>query len=440
MASKSKAQGTAAGDLVPETMNEAQGPLPESLSADIVRLMFDEPFWAHVLRGVDMIRTDEVPTAGVLANADGIRMWWNPAFVAELTVKEVKGLLKHEGMHLALDHTTTRRLEPHIIHNWAADLAINSDIPLIELPKMGLIPGRELQRPKPEQWDRMDGEDRERFERLSKLLASLPPGQSTEWYFARLMEDPQTRQDIEGASEEGHVIDLDSHEGWGEGLSEEDREMVKAKIKQTVADAIAEADRTGRWGSVSAETRQAIRASMQRSVDWKSVLRQFCGQSQRADARSTWSRLNRKYAGISPGRKRSYTASIAVYIDQSGSVSSDELQRIFSELGGLADRVEFTTFHFDTSVDPESEQIWKRGRQTEIKRTRSGGTCFDAPTKHVNANKRFDACIIVTDGAAPKPKPSKIKRLWLLMPGTSLTFTPDRRDGMARMDARKGPN
>jgi predicted metal-dependent peptidase len=439
MARKSRAQGTAAGDVVPEAASERKGPLPESLSTDIVRLMFDEPFWAHVLRGVDMIRTDEVPTAGVLANADGIRMWWNPAFVAELTEKEVKGLLKHEGMHLALDHTTTRRLEPHIVHNWAADLAINSDIPLEELPKMGLIPGRELQRPKPEQWERMDGADRERFERLSKLLASLPPGQSTEWYFARLMEDPQTRQDIEGADgDESFGIGLDSHEGWGEGLSEEDREMVRAKIKQAVADAVAEADRTNRWGSVPAEMRQTIRASLQRQVDWSSVLRQFCGQSQRADSRSTWSRLNRKYAGASPGRKRSYTASIAVYVDQSGSVSSDDLQRVFAELGGLADRVEFTTFHFDTEVDPGSEQQWKRGRRVEPNRTRTGGTCFDAPTRHVNATKRFDACIIVTDGCAPRPKASRVKRLWLLMPGTSLAFSPDRRDGVARMDARKG--
>jgi len=436
MARKSKAQGTAAGDVVPEAASKPKGPLPESLSTSIVRLMFDEPFWSHVLRGVDMIRTDEVPTAGVLANAEGIRMWWNPAFVAELTELEVKGLLKHEAMHLALDHTTTRRLEPHIVHNWAADLAINSDIPLEELPKMGLIPGRELQRPKPEQWERMDGEDRARFERLSKLLASLPPGQSTEWYFARLMEDPQTRQDIEGGSGEGgFILDLDSHEGWGEGLSEEDREMVRAKVREAVADAVAEADRTNRWGSVSAELRQTIRASLTRTIDWASVLRQFCGQSQRADSRSTWSRLNRKYAGASPGRKRSYTASIAVYIDQSGSVGSEALERVFAELGGLADRVEFTTFHFDTEVDLDSELEWRRGRRVTPKRSMGGGTCFNAPTKHANAGKRFDGYVVVTDGQAPKPKHSRVKRLWLLMPGTSLAFAPDRRDAVSRMDA-----
>lgn len=437
MARKSKAQGTAAGDVAAPVVS-GEGPKLDSLSTHIVRLMFDEPFWSHVLRGVDMIRTEEIPTAGVLANAEGIRMWWNPAFLGSLTDQEVKGLLKHEAMHLALDHTTSRRLEPHLIHNWAADLAINSEIPYEELPKMGLIPGRPLMAPSKEQLERMDEEDHARFERLSKLVASLPPGESTEWYFAKLMEDPQTRKDIEGGSGEGgYLIDLDSHEGWGEGLSEEDREIVRAKVKQAVADAVAEADRTGRWGSVSSPVRQAIRASLVRTVDWKAVLQQFCGQSRRAESRSTWSRLNRKYAGASPGRKRSYTASIAVYIDQSGSVSNDDLMRVYAELEGLADRVEFVVYHFDTMVDASSEFEWKRGKRPDFRRTLSGGTCFEAPTKHANATKRFDGCIIVTDGGAPLPKPSRVKRMWLLMPGCSLHGKPNRRDVVVTMTSKR---
>jgi predicted metal-dependent peptidase len=434
MARKSKAQGTAAGDVTASPV-EAGGPKLDSLSTHIVRLMFAEPFWSHVLRGVDMIRTEDIPTAGVLANDEGIRMWWNPSFLGSLNELEVKGLLKHEAMHLALDHTTTRRLDPHLVHNWAADLAINSEIPYVELPKMGLIPGRPLQPPTKEKLELMDEEDHARFERLSKLIASLPPGESTEWYFTRLMEDPQTRKDIEGGSGEGgYLIDMDSHENWGEGLSEEDREIVRAKVKQVVAEAVAEADRTGRWGSVSSSTRQAIRASLVRTIDWKAVLRQFCGQSRRAETRSTWSRLNRKYAGASPGRKRSYTASIAVYVDQSGSVSNEDLARIYAELEGLADRVEFVIYHFDTEVDLGSERKWKRNSREEIARTLSGGTCFNAPTRHANASKRFDGFIVVTDGGAPMPKPSRVKRMWLLMPGCSLPSKPTQRDVVVSMN------
>ena len=42
-----------------------------------------------------------------------------------------------------------------------------------------------------------------------------------------------------------------------------------------------------------------------------------------------------------------------------------------------------------------------------------GGTCFDAPTKFVNENHKFDGHIILTDMEAPKPIPSKVQRMWM---------------------------
>ena len=67
-------------------------------------------------------------------------LFWNPSFLATLTVKEIFGLLKHECYHLVFEHTTTRRMTPHIIHNYATDLAINSHLQG-ELPEMACMPG-----------------------------------------------------------------------------------------------------------------------------------------------------------------------------------------------------------------------------------------------------------------------------------------------------------
>ena len=41
-----------------------------------------------------------------------------------------------------------------------------------------------------------------------------------------------------------------------------------------------------------------------------------------------------------------------------------------------------------------------------------GGTCFDAPTEYVNKNN-FDGHIVLTDMGAPKPIPSRVKRMWM---------------------------
>jgi len=407
-----------------------------------VKMMLDEPFFAGVLRAVNYEKTEAIPTAGVLAKDGDIHMWWNPKFLAGLTDKQVKGLLKHEAMHLALEHTTSRRMTPHIIHNYATDLAINSDIPEEELPEGGLIPGKAFKELSEEDKIKMGEDSVAQYERVSAKIASLPRGKSSEWYFTKLMEDPQVAKDIQegpkgngenGKGTPGLPGGMDEHSGWDE-LSDEERELVKGKIAKAVEDAVKDCDRTGRWGSISGGTRQILRDLISKEVDWRAVLRKFCGLSRRADRRNNIRRLNRKYTGIHPGVERGYTSSIAVYIDQSGSVGNAELELAFAELRNLARRAQFTTFHFDTEVDVKSETEWRRSKTPEARRTRFGGTDFQCVTKHANAHaSRFDGYIIITDGEAAKPTPSKLKRGWLLVPGTQLLFDADRRDFVMKM-------
>ena len=85
------------------------------LTPHLIRLMWDEPFFSRILRGVTKIKTDVIPTAGVLAKDGEVRFWWNPKFLAGLSPNEIKGLIKHECYHLVFEHTTTRRRDPHIV-------------------------------------------------------------------------------------------------------------------------------------------------------------------------------------------------------------------------------------------------------------------------------------------------------------------------------------
>ena len=410
----------------------------KQLDAHIIRLMLEEPFYAGVLRGINYIRTDSIPTAGVSTSNMEITMYWNPAFIDSLSREEIKGLLKHEAMHLAYMHTTERRMDPHIIHNYATDLAINSDIPEVELPKGGLIPGKEFDELTEEQLSRMSQDSIDRYNRISTKISQFPKGESSEWYFAKLMEDPELAKDIQDSNAEGEGQSMDSHDGWGEGLTQEEKELVKAKIKQAVSDAVKDCDRSGRWGSVGAQTREELRKLISNDVDWRAVLKKFCGLSRRGTRSTSWTRLNRKYAGMAPGVKRGYTSSIAVYIDQSGSVRQEDLELVFAELSSLTKKTEFTTFHFDTEVDEKSETLWKKSNSVQAHRTRCGGTDFECVTKHANKNSnRFDGYLIVTDGEAPKPSHSRTKRGWLIVPNRKLIFSPDKRDFVMSMKGKK---
>ena len=401
----------------------------------LVAMMLEEPFYGKVLRTVTKIPTERIRTAGVLAKDGDIKMWFNKAFLAALPGKHIRGVMKHEMLHLIFEHTTTRKFEPHIIWNYATDLAINSHL-VGELPDFGLEPGKAFKELSAEDKERMGEEAVRRYELVSAKVASFPPKMAAEWYFARLMEDKDVADSIQnpnpdGESGEGQEGEgggpgqpgngpampgtLDDHDGWGE-MSEEDRELVKAKIKQAAGDAAKECDAKGQWGSVPAELRRQIKAALVKEVPWQKILDRFCGYSRRANRTTSYSRIHSTMGRLVPGAKRNYTSSVAAYIDQSGSVSDAELALCFGELANLAKNTEFTCYHFDTEVDEESKKVWKR-KGMPAHRTRGGGTCFRAPAKHANDRKsQFDGYIILTDGYASDPGPSRLPRAWVITP------------------------
>jgi hypothetical protein len=91
------------------------------------------------------------------------------------------------------------------------------------------------------------------------------------------------------------------------------------------------------------------------------------------------------------------------------------LALFFSELTSLAKYAEFTVIPFDTEVAEDEVFVWKKGKKQTWERVKTGGTCFNAPTKWVN-EKDFDAHLILTDMEAPKPVSSKIQRAWVTTP------------------------
>ena len=218
------------------------------LDPHLVALMWAEPFYSKVLRPITKVRTESIPTAGVLAKDGEVKMWWNPKFLASLNAAQTKGLLKHECLHLVFEHTTTRRHEPHLIWNYATDLAINSLIPMEELPEGGLVPGVAFKTLTEDDKLKMGAEAVGRYERVSAKIASFPKGESAEWYFAELQEvaddiqsgngEPGDGESGEGeGSGPGMPGPVDDHSGWDE-LSDEERELVSGKVKQILEEAV----------------------------------------------------------------------------------------------------------------------------------------------------------------------------------------------------------
>lgn len=418
-----------------------------------------EPFFADIIRMLKKEPTRSIPTAGVGFDGLSIVLYYNPEFLSNLTVRQIFGLLKHECYHIIYKHITTRKRDPHLLWNIATDLAINSTIPENELPEGGLIPGKKISG----NASSLSKELSNKRDDLSKFIANLPANKSSDWYMEILLKNEEIVEAIndlfkpqhgEGSCDHSHSDEAKdgkpgkncphcSGNGVGfdhhydiDNLSEGDKDYVEAKINDILEKAIKRADEQRSWGSVASNVQDSIRAAIFKCVSWKDVLKYFCGTKQKANKSKTFKRINRKYPYQHPGTKIGRTSNIAVYIDQSGSVSEAELQLFFSTLNDLAKKTTFTIFHFDCTVDEKSRYTWKKNNVIKkAYRTRGGGTNFTEVEKfHRNIQGEFDGYIVFTDGQACEPIICKSKRCWVLLPGTKLAFKHHKNDVVVKMD------
>jgi predicted metal-dependent peptidase len=343
-------------------------------------------------------------------------------------------VLVHEFYHLVFEHVTGRlpdelagvmgkkqptAEEQKLFRLWniAADLAINYHIGAENLPDGCCIPG-------------------------GPMFEDVPGDMTSEYYFELLKKKQKEKEQEQESQEQGQGDDsdvspgdsddgsgegapqsfdmddagqFDSHDDWNENETSSQPEaaadIARERLKEALKKATAEAASKG-WGNISASCRKDILERLTSKVDWRKVLRYFVKTSQRAEKRSTPKRLNRRYAYVHPGRKVKRTASIAVSIDQSGSVSDSMLAAFYAELEKLSDIATFTVIPFDSEVVEDAVYEWKKGQSHPKKRYTCGGTDFNPPTDYVNVQK-FDGHIVLTDMCAPKPKRSNCQRMWM---------------------------
>lgn len=414
----------------------------------MARFVFEEPFYAFISRQIKKSECKKIPTAGVWLENGSFNMKYNPEFIKTLYASQFFEVMKHEIMHIVFGHCTNRPLtkdpDMHYLANIAQDLAINSLLNATFLPKFCVMPGK-LYILTEEEKKRFTEQELAIIIGYNKLIASFPLEKTSEWYWERLHKNSFAKSlcdmrkknklkiKVVGPNEEGmskeEIFDkimgkLDEHEGFGNDMSKEDRDILKEDVRDMIEKAIEEADSTSDgWGNIPAHMQKKLRKLASRQVNWKAILKTFVGMAKSVHHTTTMKRINRRYPYIHAGVKRRRTARIAIAVDQSGSVHDKEIRLFFAELESLAKWVDFEVIPFDSQVNEDEIFTWKRGQKLEPKRVSCGGTDFDVPTKFVNERTdRYDAMIIFTDGECFKPITCKVKRLYLLPPDRKLAF------------------
>lgn len=420
------------------------------------------------------VKRIDIPTACVWFNirTNRFHMYYNKDFVSHLTIDEKKELIKHETLHILLEHLIRfryskndgdNRFNLNLVANIAQDLTINSY--LDKLPRgilfRGLYtnaynkaiamlkgPTEEITAMNIEMYiasqmafkghrffypiEETDPERRLATFILSSVVTplyccqaesgvhrKLPKYKEAAWYYYQILNDAKNNNGEPGAGEGGQTIDQHVEIPLPDDVTMEDFESAKKSESKRVAEEFKNESKA--QGNSSSNLLKEIEKLLDNTIPWEKELSFFIKKSIKANHYSTFKKPNKRYFNdltgepYSTGRRQEHTSKILVLIDQSGSVGDDIVTAFFSELKALAKHATFDLYSFDTEVILDSKQtISINDTNIEFKRTACGGTSFTPATNFSNENsKNYDATIIMTDFLAELPPKSRLRRLWI---------------------------
>lgn len=398
---------------------------------DFLQVYMNQPFLGVVSMEITKVADTGAPTAYMGARKQEkdyeLTLGYNPDFFRSLTPEQRQGVIIHELYHLIFQHVTRRVVADKRMNqlwNVATDLAINSIILDKDpkwLPEFCLLPGRRPTRKDPKTGKVTDAGDKD----LCDFIAKAPKLEAADYYFEKMKEIIQDREDDSNDDATGGLSTLDDHEGWGD-IPQEIEEELNERMRDLLERAVKRADnQSNSWGSIPMEIQEMIRKMISREIDWRSVVRQFVGRCRSSERVSSVRKICKRAPYKLPGARRKTHAKFRCFIDQSGSMSDEDISMLFGELEGLASETEIEVFHFDTEIDEKSATIWRKGKAfPKAHRTRCGGTIFQAIADFCNRQDqkgKTDGVIILTDGYADIMGPIVGARvLWVITPGGTL--------------------
>ena len=344
---------------------DALQPILTKLAAARTRLIMERPFLGALVMHLPLKQA-----GGWCATTatDARAFYFNPDFVAGLSLAQTQFILAHEAMHCAMGHT--HRRQHRVKKRWdvACDHAVN--LMLIEEglkpPLHGILANQDYITLSAEEIYPLIPEDtpEESFDQhlfdnendagatsdLSPQALSSQSGDSPaggEGANAEPKPKPRPHpnpppQAGEGANVEPKTID-EAEQQRGNGsqavnkpnkLSPSEREQLGEQWKNRLA-AAAQAARQA--GKLSQSMLRWVDGLLAPSLPWRALLARFFAVNQRDDY--SWRRPSRREGDALLPRLSSEGLDVIAAIDTSGSISDDELREFVSELDALKGQV-----------------------------------------------------------------------------------------------------
>ncbi len=172
-------------------------------------------------------------------------------------------------------------------------------------------------------------------------------------------------------------------------------DLMSAQINETIRN-------VNSWGSLPRHLVERIEASTKARVDYKKVLAGFRASVLCEARRLTRMRPNRRAGFDAMGSRYSFTTSMIIGVDVSGSITKEDLANFYTTINhffqyGIKN---IDVVQFDVQLG-DVQTITKAAANIEIEGR--GGTDFQPFIDFVAKHPEYDGAIIYTDGDAPQP-------------------------------------
>ena len=316
-------------------------------------------FYGFFLSELNKEFTKSIETAAVGRHvaSSNISLLINPEFWDKVGQDEkVKGnnqrefLLFHELSHVIYEHVQGGwdwLVKDKMLGNIAMDLFINQTLNIPDMPDGGMLPST--------------------FPNLNLL-----PNEGTEYYYRELEKAKEKKKQSadrgepnsdgepkKGTSGDGTFDRMvergeDIHKTWEEitkGMSDGEKKLLEKQISSALREAVDQTEKAR--GTIPVHLKDLLKSRLTIKTpvaNWRAVLRQFAGNSQKVENYRTRKRENYRCPD-SPANKTKVVPSICVGIDTSGSVGEHELHEFFNEIYHIwKTGVSVTLVHWDTQV------------------------------------------------------------------------------------------
>lgn len=341
-------------------------------------LLHEEQFYAHFILNSRIVYDPKgLPTAAASVVRGTPVLLFNTKWVMSHSREQIAAILKHEVLHLLLDHIGRMDKVDKKLYNIAADCAINQHIKDVPAGAVSL-------------------------DSLSKALkVPLEPFESAEYYYSLI------QQHAERVPAQGKGCDtLDDHDYEVEG-EEQNPQMRKMAAKNA-----AESATKAAAGNVP-ESLQKVLGQMNQDakLPWKQLLRNFIANATTSLRIHTSKKIHRRLGLEHPGVKKKREMVLGVCVDSSGSVSDEAFTAFFDEIKQIAKQC---TVHL-IDADCEIHSVVKLNSKSKLKVERhgSGGTAY-GPALTKCKELKCDAIVYFGDmDCADTPENPGVPTLWV---------------------------